>query len=70
MEYTLKYVVIQEEDAFVARCLDIEVTSDGPTEVLAVEALKEALTLYFEGHANVLENSPFRLERRKQGSHD
>lgn len=61
MEYMLKYVVIQEENAFVARCLEIEVTSDGPTE---------ALTLYFEGHANVLKNSPFRLERQKQGSHD
>lgn len=48
MEFKLNYVVVQEEDAFVARCLDVEVASDGATEAEAVEALKEALELYFE----------------------
>lgn len=46
MEREFNFVVIQEEDAFVARCLDFEVTSDGPTEVAAVEALKEAVQLF------------------------
>lgn len=44
----LNYVVFQEEGAFVARCLDVEVASDGATEAAAVAALKEALELYFE----------------------
>ncbi len=48
MECKLNYVVVQEEDAFVARCLDVEVASDGATEAEAVAALKEALELYFE----------------------
>ena len=69
MEHALKYIVVQEDDAFVARCLDIEVTSDGPTESLAVEALEEALTLFFEGNANVLENLPVRSYRLQKVSH-
>lgn len=42
------YWVLQEGDVFVARCLDVEVASDGPTEAAAVAALKEALELYYE----------------------
>lgn len=38
--------VVPEDGAFVARCLDVEVTSDGPTEQEAVENLREALELY------------------------
>lgn len=33
----------------VARCLDVEVAPDGSTEEAAVEALNEALQLYFDG---------------------
>lgn len=47
-ERKLSYVVFQEEDAFVARCLDVEVTSDGATEQAAVANLREALDLYFD----------------------
>ena len=52
MERKLKYVVAQEEDAFVARCLDVDVASDGATEEEAVAALKEALELFFEDHSD------------------
>lgn len=44
----LKYVVFPEEEGFGARCLNVEVASDGPTEESAVEHLLEALELYFE----------------------
>lgn len=37
-----------EDGIFVARCLDVEVASDGPTEKEAVASLQEALELYFE----------------------
>ena len=45
----VRYNVSAEGEVFVARCLDFEVTSDGPTEAAAVAALKEALELYFDG---------------------
>ncbi|WP_435751889.1 type II toxin-antitoxin system HicB family antitoxin [Thauera sp. AutoDN2] len=49
MEHELRYVVVPEDGVFVARCLDVEVASDGPTEHDAVANLREALALYFEG---------------------
>lgn len=42
------YVVVQENGVFVARCLDLEVTSHGATEKEAIANLEEALALYFE----------------------
>jgi predicted RNase H-like HicB family nuclease len=48
MERKLSYVVFQEDGAFVARCLDVEVASDGTSEQEAVDNLREALELYFE----------------------
>ncbi|MFA6309964.1 MAG: type II toxin-antitoxin system HicB family antitoxin [Sterolibacterium sp.] len=48
MERELRYVVLPEDGAFVARCLGVEVASDGDTEAEAVANLKEALELYFE----------------------
>ena len=38
---------------FVARCLDVEVISDGATEQEAVANLYDALELYFEDHETV-----------------
>ena len=46
MERKLNYVVSPEDGVFVARCLDVEVASDGPTEKEAVANLQEALELY------------------------
>lgn len=54
MERKLKYVVFPDDDVFVARCLDVEVASDGVTGEEAVANLKEALELYFEDHEGSL----------------
>ena len=48
MESTLRYVVFEQDGAFVAQCLDVDVASEGDTENDALAALKEALELYFE----------------------
>jgi hypothetical protein len=45
---SLKYVVAPEDDAFVARCLNPDVASDGGSQIEAVANLREALELYFE----------------------
>lgn len=58
MERNLNYVVIPEDGVFVARCLDAEVASDGPTEQEAVANLQEALELYFEDHESKLAAPP------------
>jgi predicted RNase H-like HicB family nuclease len=49
MERTYRYVVFEQDGAFVAQCLDVDVASEGDNEVEALAALKEALELYFEG---------------------
>ena len=46
MERNLKYTVFEEDGAFVARCLDVEVASEGDTQDEAVANLREALELY------------------------
>jgi predicted RNase H-like HicB family nuclease len=58
MKRTLKYVVFAEDGAYVARCLDVEVASEGDTEEQAVANLQEALALYFEDGATVLADLP------------
>lgn len=47
--------ITHEGDWFVARCLEVEVTSQGDSAELAVENLKEALELYFEDQGEPLE---------------
>jgi len=47
-ERRLSYVVYQEDDGFVAKCLDVNVASEGDTEQEAIDNLREALELYFE----------------------
>lgn len=63
MERKLNYTVFFEDDAFVARCLDVEVTSDRSTEQDAVINLKEALELYFLDRAGMLADLPARTYR-------
>ncbi len=46
MEFTA--AVTHEGDWFVARCLEVEVTSQGETKDEALGNLKEALELYYE----------------------
>ena len=38
----------QEEDLFIAQCLDVDVASQGRTEEKALANLREALELHFE----------------------
>jgi predicted RNase H-like HicB family nuclease len=40
--------VTHEDALYVARCLEVEVASQGPTVEEALASLKEALELYFE----------------------
>lgn len=49
MEFTA--AVTHEAPWFVARCLDVEIVSQGETAEEALENLKEALELYFEVQA-------------------
>ncbi len=44
----LTAAVANEGDWYVARCLDVEVTSQGKTVKEALASLREALELYFE----------------------
>lgn len=46
----LTAAVSREGDWYVARCLDVEVTSQGETFETALYNLEEALALYFEDH--------------------
>lgn len=52
MERNLNYAVYFEDGAFIARCLDVEVASEGDTREGAVANLREALELYFEDHTS------------------
>ena len=47
-ETTLKSIVWQEGNYFVAQCLVVDVSSFGETREEALENLDEALTVYFD----------------------
>ena len=47
----VRYVVYEQDGAFVAQCLDVDVASEGDTEEEAVTSLKEALELFFDADA-------------------
>ena len=40
--------ISQEDDWFIAQCLEVDVSSQGESEDKAINNLKEALELYFE----------------------
>lgn len=44
----IKYVVYKDGDYYVSQCLNIDVSSFGDTIDDAINALKEAVALYFE----------------------
>lgn len=48
MKRQFKAVVTQEDDWFIAQCLEVDVASQGETEEEALTNLQEALELYFE----------------------
>ncbi|MDA8256773.1 MAG: type II toxin-antitoxin system HicB family antitoxin [Betaproteobacteria bacterium] len=62
----LSYVVWDDNGTFVARCLDVEVVSDGKTDAAAVANLQEALDLYFEERGQALAEWPERTYRLGQ----
>jgi len=47
MKRDLSAVVWQEDEWFVAQCLEIDVASQGESEKATLENLREALTLHF-----------------------
>lgn len=61
MKRKLSYVISEEGGVFVARCLDIEVASDGQTAQEAVANLREALDLYFEDPMATLADRPSQI---------
>ncbi len=40
--------ILQEDEWFIAQCLEVDVSSQGKSEDEAVDNLREALELYFE----------------------
>lgn len=52
--FKIKYEVYPEDGIFVARCLNLDVSSDGATEEEALENLREAIELYVERNVEAL----------------
>lgn len=61
MAEKLNFTVDLEDGVFVARCIELDITTDGLTKDEAVENLKEALDCYFA-------NPDERLDQRLRGS--
>lgn len=55
-QFTLQNVVWKEEKHYVAQCLNVDVSSFGPTKDEALKNLDEALALYFEDVNNPTRN--------------
>lgn len=45
----IDYIIWKEDKYFISRCINVEVSSFGETIEEAINNLKEALELYFEG---------------------
>jgi len=54
----IKYVVYREGKYYVSQCLNVDLSSFGETIDEAITALKEAVSLYFEGEQD---NSEFQV---------
>jgi len=52
--FKIKYEVYPEDGIFVARCLDLPISSDGATDAEALANLQEAIELYAERNAEAL----------------
>ncbi|MBT9521906.1 MAG: type II toxin-antitoxin system HicB family antitoxin [Dechloromonas sp.] len=61
MAEKLNFTVDLEDGIFVARCIELDIVTDGLTKEEAVENLKEALDCYFA-------NPDERLDQRLRGS--
>jgi predicted RNase H-like HicB family nuclease len=60
-QYQFGAVIVREGRWFVARCLQLPVTSQGPTIAKAKASLQEAITLYLESFGP---SSPLRAALR------
>jgi predicted RNase H-like HicB family nuclease len=58
MNRNLKFIVFAEDCAFIARCLDVEVASEGDSSEEAISNLQEALELFFQGQSTHLSKLP------------
>jgi len=56
---SLTALVFKEENWYVAKCLEVEVASQGKTKKEALKNLKEALELYFEDEKEIKFKSPY-----------
>jgi predicted RNase H-like HicB family nuclease len=61
MAEKLNFTVDLEDGIFVARCIELDITTDGLTKAEAVDNLKEALNCYFA-------NPDERLDQRLRDS--
>lgn len=61
MNRQLNYTVDLEDDIFVARCVELDITTDGLTKEEAVANLKEALDCYFSNPDQRLDDQLDRL---------
>jgi len=58
MKRAFTYTITQEDDLFVAQCLEVDVASQGESPDEAVANLREALELHYHRKANGCERSP------------
>lgn len=63
MAEQLNFTVDLEDGVFVARCIELDIATDGLTKAEAIENLKEALDCYFA-------NPDERLEMRLSAADD
>ena len=57
-EYELSALIVKEDDWYVARCVELDVTSQGKTVDEAKANLKEAVQLYIESFGTDLLPAP------------
>ncbi|GMT46330.1 MAG: HicB family protein [bacterium] len=50
---SLKYIVYKEGSYYVSQCLNVDISSFGTNVQEAIDNLKEALELYFEGNEKI-----------------
>lgn len=56
MERILNFEMKQENSLFVARCIELDILSDGETAAEAEANLREALDIYFADPGNRLQD--------------
>lgn len=52
--FKIQYEVYPDGDLFIARCLNLDIASDGATDAEAVANLREAIELYLERNAEAM----------------